>query len=240
MTFLPIERELRVRARSRAAYRARLAVASVGALICLPQFMSAGSFGSSTTIGSGVFEAIVITAFMLCCAACLVTADVISAERREGTLGLLLLTRVREMDVLLGKLGSTGLTCLCGLVALLPVLMIPVLAGGVTGGEVFRNGLVLINTLFFSLAAGLWASASQLQRSRGFARALLLVMSVMLVPVIGSGMLMPTFSLRQNTQHPLVLLSPITSLACAGSAYRAVAAPFWISLGVVHGWPGSS
>ena len=53
---------------------------------------------------------------------------------------MLLLTRVGAFDVLMGKLGSAGLTSLCALVAFLPVLMIPVLAGGVTGGEVFRKG----------------------------------------------------------------------------------------------------
>ena len=45
------------------------------------------------------------------------------------------------------------------LAAFLPMLMIPVLAGGVTGGEALREGLVLLNTFWFSLCAGLWASA---------------------------------------------------------------------------------
>ena len=45
------------------------------------------------------------------------------------------------------------------LAAFLPMLMIPVLAGGVTGGEALREGLVLLNTFWFSFCGGLWASA---------------------------------------------------------------------------------
>ena len=110
-------------------------------------------------MGQGLLSAVVSAGFLLSCAACLLTADVISSERRDGTLGLLLLTRVSAFDVLVGKLGSAGLTSLCALVAFMPMLMIPVLAGGVTGGEAFRKGLVLPDTLFLALAAGLWASA---------------------------------------------------------------------------------
>ena len=101
-----------------------------------------------------MFDGVIGVAFLLSCSACLVTADLISAERREGTLGLLFLTRIKRLDVLLGKLGSVGITSLCALVAFLPVLMIPVLAGGVTGGEAFRKGLALFGTLWFALAAG--------------------------------------------------------------------------------------
>ncbi len=93
MTFLPIiERELRLRARSPANYWSRFAVALVGALICLPQLLGPGPFGSPAAIGRGVFNGLVSAAFLVCCGACLITADAINAERREGTLGLLLLT----------------------------------------------------------------------------------------------------------------------------------------------------
>jgi len=37
-------------------------------------------------------------------------ADSISRERREGTLGILLLTRLKTFDVVLGKLCSAGTT----------------------------------------------------------------------------------------------------------------------------------
>src|SRR5437867_7526419 len=103
MTLLPvIERELRVRARNRATYWTRFAAALLGTLICLPPLMLSGPFSSSVVTGKSVFNGVWGAAFILCCFACLFTADVISAERREGTLGLLFLTRVRTLDVLLG------------------------------------------------------------------------------------------------------------------------------------------
>ena len=49
MTFLPIlERELRGRARGRATYWSRSALALVGLLICLPQLVGSGAWGGVT------------------------------------------------------------------------------------------------------------------------------------------------------------------------------------------------
>src|SRR2546426_9229858 len=52
-----------------------------------------------------------------------------------------------------------------GLLAILPVMAIPLMAGGVTPGEVARMVWVLINTLFFSLAAGMLVSAFRDRKS---------------------------------------------------------------------------
>jgi hypothetical protein len=110
----------------------------------------------------------------------LLTADVISSERREGTLILLFLTRVKSFDVLLGKLTSAGLTGFCALVACAPLLIIPILAGGVTGSEAVRKSMVLMNTMFVALTAGIWASA----KGRGWfkrARAAVVVVGLIIV-----------------------------------------------------------
>src|SRR5262249_8245796 len=160
------ERELRVQARSRGNYWGRFAVAAVGVLVCAPPLLWSGQFVTPGTIGRGAFYGLVGAAFLLCCVACLLTADTISSERREGTLGLLLLARVRHFDVLLGKFVSSGLASLLGLVAFLPVLVLPLLTGGVTGGEAARMAVALLNTLFLALSVGLWASARGFERFR--------------------------------------------------------------------------
>src|SRR6516225_9155971 len=104
MTFLPIlERELRARSRNRATYWSRFVVALLGVLVCLPQLLG-GGLGTPASLGRYVFNGILTTAFLLSCCACFLTANAIDAERRDGTLGLLFLTRVRALDVLLGKL----------------------------------------------------------------------------------------------------------------------------------------
>ena len=56
------------------------------------------------------------------------TADCLSEEKREGTLGLLFLTDLKGYDVVLGKLAATSVSAFYGLLAALPVLAVPVLA----------------------------------------------------------------------------------------------------------------
>ena len=232
MTFLPIiERELRVRARSGATYWVRFAIPLAGMLFCLPQLLWAGPFGTSANLGQGLLNGFVSAAFLLSCGACLLTADVISSERREGTLGLLLLTRVSTFDVLLGKLGSAGLTSLCVLVAFLPMLMIPVLAGGVKGSEVIRKGLVLPDTLFLALAAGLWASARGREWLSTARTALLLVAALVLGPSLVGRVFGPVGAAIAGIRF----LSPLFTLSAAGDAlYKASAAEYWVSLLLVN------
>ncbi len=229
MTWLPlVERELRLRARSAATYWTRFAVGFAGVVVCV-QSMGSTPLGLQSGVGTLVFNGIVGAAFLLSCGACLLTADAISVERREGTLGLLFLTRVRALDVLVGKLGSVGLVSLCALGAFLPVLMVPVLAGGVTGGDAFRKGLGLCDALFFALAAGLYASATQQQRFKASRSALLLVGMVSVLP------LLPFAVARGWVHRSPGLLSPVALLLCAGDrAYALNRWPFWASFAAVQ------
>jgi hypothetical protein len=228
MTFLPlIERELRLRARSSAGYWTRFAVGMAGVLICLPQLTSAAY--ATATIGRGVFNGLVSAAFLVICGVCLLTVGALETEQREGTLGLLLLTRVRVLDVLLGKLGSIGLTSVCVLVAFLPMLMLPVLSGGVSGGEVLRKELGLLNTLLFALAAGLFASACQKEHFKAARLAVLIVGTITLVPFL-AGVMLGRSGL--STVPPLpVRLSPLVLLISAGDLpYRASRSSYWFSM----------
>jgi ABC-type transport system involved in multi-copper enzyme maturation permease subunit len=87
------------------------------------------------------------------------TADVLSEEKRAGTLGLLFLTDLKGYDIVLGKFMAQWLNSFYGLLALMPALALPLLLGGVTGGEFWRMVLALVNVLFFSLTAGVLISA---------------------------------------------------------------------------------
>src|ERR1043166_1883472 len=68
-----------------------------------------------------------------------ITADCISSEKRDGTLGLLFLTDLRSFDVVLGKWAATSLAGFYGLVAVLPALAIPLVIGGGAPGEYGGN-----------------------------------------------------------------------------------------------------
>ena len=87
------------------------------------------------------------------------TADCLSEEKRDGTLGLLFLTDLRGYDVVVGKLLANSLAVFYCVLAVLPVLAIPLLMGGVEVAEFARLVVAIVNTLFFSLCAGMLASA---------------------------------------------------------------------------------
>jgi hypothetical protein len=247
MPALPIvERELRVAARNRVIHWSRAGVVLLLGLLWIPGW--AGTFGTTTEINTFVFNGMLWAAFGVSCFACLFTADAISRERREGTLGLLFLSRVRAMDVLLGKLGSSGFVGLCMLAAFLPMLMIPVLAGGVTGGEAAREGLVLLNTFWFSLCVGLWASARSEEAFKSIRNACLTVGVIVLIPffyfTLYSFMRPVTWPIGLGlSNEPLLerieLSSPLMTLSCGRDAlYKLSPSPYWISLVLVQvlGW----
>ncbi len=227
MTFLPIlERELRGRARGRATYWTRSVLALVGVLICLPQLAGSGLFGRVT--GPDTFMAITVAAFVVCCGGCLVTADAVGAERREGTLGLLLLTRVSALDLLWGKLGASGLTGFCALAAFSPLLTIPILGGGVTGGEAFRCGLALVNTLFLSLAVGLFTSVWR--QVSGLAAAWAFGLMAILVALPWGGTWLPA-NFGPETLLRLKIASPLAALVGGRDfGYHTDPAGFWLAL----------
>jgi ABC-type transport system involved in multi-copper enzyme maturation permease subunit len=160
MTLLPIvERELRVRARQGLTFWTRGLFGGVAILFCLQQLSYADVFRGTFSAGEIAFRGLAVMAAVVCAFGFLATADAISQERREQTLGLLLLTGIKSGDVLLGKLLSAGLIQVTALLAFVPVLMLPVLAGGVMGREAMLTAVALGHILFCSLVFGLWASA---------------------------------------------------------------------------------
>src|ERR1051325_2961091 len=111
MTFLPIvARELRVAARRRATYWLRFGLAL--AVLVLWFFLLVLGRSSVPVVQRGqmLFLAIGVLAIGFCLLAGLfLTADCLSEEKREGTLGLLFLTELKSYDVVLGKLTATSL-----------------------------------------------------------------------------------------------------------------------------------
>lgn len=227
MTILPlIERELRTRARGRALFLARFFVVLVGVLVCLPALLSSvGPWGiGQAQMGRYAFAGLIDMAFFLCVCAGLLTADSISREQREGTLKLLLLTRVGVADVLLGAFGSAAITCLCALAACLPVLILPVLMGGVTGGEAVRKVLALFCTLALALAAGLVASAG----ARGWLRSAGWTVILLLLLIIGPNFVINPLAGVVVGYSPL---SPLGALQYAEDGfYRTFPGRYWVSI----------
>src|SRR5437868_6899759 len=109
MTLLPIvERELRVAARQRFTFWSRLATAGLALLVYTGlQIIAEVSPGGGFKAGQVQFAILKWICFLFVCSAGIfLTADSVSEEKREGTLGLLFLTDLRGYDVVLGKLIS--------------------------------------------------------------------------------------------------------------------------------------
>jgi ABC-type transport system involved in multi-copper enzyme maturation permease subunit len=160
MTFLPVvERELRVASRRRGTYWGRFTAGLIGAALAA-WVLLAMQDADEKMVGAQLFAVVSTVVFLYATVAgTLVTCDCLSEEKREGTLGLLFLTDLKGHDVVLGKLAATSVNAFYGMLALLPMLAIPFIVGGVNQAEMLRVVLVSINLLFFFLSIGLFVSA---------------------------------------------------------------------------------
>ncbi len=228
MTFLPVvERELRQRARWRSTYWIRGAIAFLATAVVsfVLMFMSVASAGP---IGHGVLVTLGWLAFPFVVLEGLRnTADSLSVEKREGTLGLLFLTDLKGYDVVLGKFIASSLTSFYSLIAMIPALAVPVMLGGVTGGEFWRLVLALINALFFSLTAGTFVSAvSRSDRRAWTATFLLVLLFVVVCPTLGAVL---KFNLLSQ-------VSPFTPFwLFEDSRYTALPSRYWNAFWITHG-----
>ena len=218
MTFLPIvARELTQASRRRWTYWSRLAMAITGLIIAgwvmivmrneRPAGMSMFLFG---------FLAVVTYLYALF-AGVFSTADCLSEEKREGTLGLLFLTDLKGYDIVFGKLAASSLNAIYSILALFPIMAIPLLMGGVTIAEFWRVVLVSMNTLFFSLAVGMFCSAI----SRDERRAMVVASLVMLFFTLGLwilGMIVENVLHFRGAGEYMLIPSPACAAAFAFDA----------------------
>ena len=234
MTLLPIVgRELRVASRKRGTYWSRVTAASVALVI------SFGILGVNELYGRPLRGQLGVTLFrtlswvcfgFVCTSGMFLTSDSLSEEKREGTLGLLFLTDLRGFDVVLGKLIAHSLRGAYGLVAALPILGLSFLLGGLSSDQFWRLALVLFNTLFFTLAIGVFISAV----SREVQRAMFGTLFVCFLFLALTWLVDWSLASWEPAKfvHRLSLASPLNSfLQLQPSRYGT----FWQSMGIVHG-----
>jgi ABC-type transport system involved in cytochrome c biogenesis permease component len=209
MTALPIvERELRVASRRRATYAMRWGFTLVAVLVFLMglgMLMRRGM--PAAEHGRFLFRLLLALGFVYCLlVGARTTADSVSEEKREGTLGLLFLTDLRGYDVVLGKLAAGSLNAVYGLLAILPVIFLPLQLGGVTGVQLLLASVLLLNTLFLSVMVGVWISAlSREERPAVFATLL-----AILVLTVGPGLI--AFLVASHGAGPWDRPEPIVAL----------------------------
>ena len=217
MTFLPIAtRELRVAARRRSTFWLRV-VAALVALVIGGGFMLMSAVGGMGTASLGGQLFSVVTWMAAACAfaaGLFFTADCLSEEKREGTLGLLFLTDLRGYDVVLGKLLATSLRGFFAVFAVFPILAVTLVMGGVTGAQFWKCVLALTNALLWSLVLGLFVSTFSRDSQKSLAG-----MVVLLVLFLAGTALADSALRRVWSRYPqpiLLLFNPGYVFAMAG------------------------
>lgn len=231
MTFLPIvERELRVNARRRATYYSRLGGVVIAVCMTLWLLLMSRSLPPAM-MSKMLFQTLSWMCMLFCLGAgTQFTSDCLSEEKRDGTLGLLFLTDLRGWDIVLGKLVARSLAAFYGMMALTPVLTIPLLMGGVVGSEVARVVLALLSALFFSLCIGVLSSALSTKASGAMTLTLVLTMGVAIgMPLSGAAY---TYSLNLSEPPKFFLVcSPGFALfAASETVFLAESTGFWTSI----------
>lgn len=162
------------------------------------------------------------------------TADSISREKRDGTLGLLFLTNLSPFQIVMGKLIAHGLLGFYAVLIAFPLLSLIMIVGGTRLLEVATIGLSALNILFFSCAVGLWASARHTDRKKAAASGTWMVLFFWWgIPLLVQGLL--------YIQAPLWLADTISAFAVnnmfnsafAGPRMRLSTTP-WFNLACTH------
>jgi ABC-type transport system involved in multi-copper enzyme maturation permease subunit len=152
-----IARELRTEARRPVNFWLRWLAA--GVLIGVFGSLAFGPPIGLDELGAALFAAMqrmLLLAFWIIVP--LMTADCVSRERREGTLGLLFLTPLTVLEVILAKATVHALRALTLFLAALPVLGLPFVLGGVSYGQALIALVQLANAILLGIAAGIFAS----------------------------------------------------------------------------------
>ena len=234
MRFLSVaDRELRCAARHQSTYRTRWVTAALFLGLLLWLMWAFHGLGSRQA-GPSIFKAFSVLAFLYCLfLSAARTADCISAERREGTLGLLFLTNLNSSEIVAGKLCSHVLGSVYGLMALFPMLALPLLLGGVTFGCFWRTVLAVLNGMLFGLAAGFLVSVLCKRQFTALALTLGLTLGLcggLLLGAAAAASYGPTHALAG-----VAAFSPFYTLFAAQSTPGLGTIHFWRSIAAVAG-----
>jgi ABC-type Na+ efflux pump permease subunit len=168
-----VQRELRETARRPFNHWLRAAGAGIGVVVfCFVSAMQA----PASFVGIQLFNNIhLLLLFLICAIVPAITADSIARERREGTLGLLFMTPLTASAIVLGKILARVLRAFTLWLALLPLLAIPFIYGGITWANVEDIVLIELCAAMLCLAAGVVASCLTDHRAIAFIAAFLLM-----------------------------------------------------------------
>ncbi|MSU21112.1 MAG: hypothetical protein EXS30_06925 [Pedosphaera sp.] len=157
-----LNRELKAEARNPLNYWFRLLGA--GVVVASFALMMINQTGSAAQLGARLFRELnSMLFFSTAIFVPMLTADCLSREKRDGTLGLLFLTPLTARDIVIGKSLIHTVRAFTLLLAALPILLLPFLLGGVSGKDVAQAISSNLSALLLALAAGLLASVRNVE-----------------------------------------------------------------------------
>jgi len=238
--FLPIvERELRVAARQSRTWWRRVLTMGLALVVFGFMLLVMGQLRSLSFLGRELCSALSAVGMIYALlSGPLTTADCLSRERREGTLGLLFLTDLRSYDVVFGKMAAASLSIVLDLTAALPVVAIPMLMGGVSLTQLAFVALALLNIMFLSLAVGTCASAF-LASGRSALAATLAILFFLTLGLVFLGEEVLGIRLGSPAAPWFYMLCPAYAMqCCVGGMFTTPPRDYWLNMGGMHalGW----
>jgi len=182
-----VERELRLAARRGGTYWGRVGVTLIALAIAGWWLLSKETLTAQRQSGLWLFRLLgALAAVSVTHRVLNLSAAAFAREKREDTLGFLFLTPLKPRDLVLGKFVACTLDAFYQFLAIVPVLALPLLAGGVTFEEFVLLVLALANFAFFNAGLGLYVSA-RCWDERGALRAATFTWlgAILLVPFVG-------------------------------------------------------
>jgi ABC-type transport system involved in multi-copper enzyme maturation permease subunit len=237
MPFLPlVNGHLHAASRRPATYWLRSVVAATALLVgCFVYYQDQGC--APDEIAKDLLIGLLFLCLIYCMTLGLVsTADCVSMEKREGTLGLLFLTDLKGWDIVAGKFTAASLGGFDGLLATVPILALTLWFGGVSGGDVGREVLLVLVTFFFQVALGIFVSVLSRRQFRALLAAVAgLLLFNLVLPATAALLLYLTPSHRSPLAACLFLPSPLVTVIMS---LLPVPIPelqhFWWSLATIH------
>lgn len=140
------------------------------------------------------------------------TSNTIASERENKTFDLLIVTGLSRVQIILGKLISALGYIFFLILALLPVISISFILGGVSFGDIFASYVIIFTTLFALGMIGIMASAFSSTSKKAQGLAFLIAVLLYAVIPVGTEIYEATLGYRRSAPNLLMVLNPYFNL----------------------------
>ncbi len=219
----------------RTAYLGTLWVVGLTAYQVFVGWTHAATLGETAHFGARLFQMLtwLMLALFLFFSA-LSAASAVAREKDRRTFVLLLMTDLRNSEIVLGKILGSLLPIWLLLATTIPLLMLLMLLGGVSLEQVIQAVLVAAAT---SLAAGSLGGLVALWRERTFQSMALTVLLVVLYLCLAYGAAKLLGKVPALSGQPIqAWLDPFEALQAVHDPLAAGFAPAYVFVGVMVGW----